>query len=212
MLAGALLLLTGIAQVVLPGIAASRIESTLLANATGVSVRVSAFPAVELLFGDAERITVHAREMRAGGHGSLQALLGKAASVERLDVTVDHMYVLGLRVDGVALHKRGRTITAVTTVSRRAIDEVLPANISMAGSQEGERSLRLTLRASVLGHRVSGSAQLLVAGGALRISPDIPILSLLSMTVFEDPQLAVTSIAMHTSGDRYTFEIDGTYR
>jgi LmeA-like phospholipid-binding len=204
-------LLLALSQVLLPRLAALRIEETALDRASGVSVHVSAFPALELLFGKADRVTVHAREMSPGGQGNIRALLGKAASIDNLDVTVDRMYVLGLAVDDVSLDKDGRSVSARATVTRRAIHAVLPANISLLERQEGERSLRLTIRASVLGYRVDPTARLAVADGALEVSPELPLFSQLHLDLFSDPQVALTRVNMRASGERYTFTLGGSY-
>jgi hypothetical protein len=203
--------LLGLSQVLLPSIAASRIRDSLQAHGEGVTVSVAAFPAVMLLFGHADRITVHVHELHAGGRGDLIGLLGRAANVDRLDATIDKMYVVGFELDDVSLQKRGSTMSAQATVTRRAIAEVLPANIQLRGTPEGRQALRLTVQAKVFGHSLSAAALLGVSNGALQISPAIPVLDLLHVTAFSDPQVSLDAIQMESRGERYTFSLTGHY-
>jgi hypothetical protein len=62
-LLGALVVALGLVQVFLPKLAASRISSRLGKYGDVQSVHVSAFPAIELLWGDADAVTVHARSL-----------------------------------------------------------------------------------------------------------------------------------------------------
>ncbi|MFZ0377875.1 MAG: hypothetical protein WAL38_08625, partial [Solirubrobacteraceae bacterium] len=56
--AGLVLLVLVVAQLVLPGIAADRLRDQLARSGTVISVKVSAFPAIELLWGDADSVVV----------------------------------------------------------------------------------------------------------------------------------------------------------
>jgi hypothetical protein len=201
-----------LSQVLLPGIAANNIRASLHTDGGSPTVSVTAFPAVMLLFGHADTITVHVHELRASGRGSLVGLLGRMANVARLDATVDKMYAIGLELDDVSLHKRGSQVLASATVTRRAIEDVLPANIRLLGTAAGEKALRLTARAVVFGRSMSATALLQVSNGALEISPAIPVLDLLHVTVFSDPQIAMDAIRMETHGERYTFYARGYFR
>ena len=141
-------------QPLLPRLAAAHIRSSLQ-DARGVSVSVSALPALELIFGHADTITIHAREMRIAERGTVTSLLDRAAGVHRLDVSVDLMYVAGLALEHVSLTKMGSAVSATATVTREAIAEVLPASITLRGTQESARVLRVDIAASLFGQRVS---------------------------------------------------------
>jgi hypothetical protein len=201
----------GLGQLVLPGLAASRIRDTLLAKGEGVSVSVSAFPAVMLLFGHADSVVVHVHAMRAAGHGDLAALLKRVAQTDRLSATIEKMSVLGLELQDVSLYKRGSNAVASAIVTRKAIASALPADISLSGRQEGQSTLQLTVTAHVLGHAVSPSARLKVDSGALQIAPTIPLIGFLRITVFSDPLVSLDGIGMRVHGERYEFYVNGRF-
>ena len=62
---GVVLLLLVVAQLALPGIAAQRIRDQLGPSGQVTSVDVSAFPAIELLWHQADSVTVHLARYRA---------------------------------------------------------------------------------------------------------------------------------------------------
>lgn len=201
----------GVGQLVLPALAAARIRETLLAHAEGVSVSVSAFPAVMLLFGQADSVVVHVHAMRAAGHGDLDALLERVQGAEDLTATVEEMNVLGLEVQDVSLRKRGSEAVASAVVTRGAIAAALPADITLSGRQEGQSTLQLTATAHIFGHAISPSARLEVGSGALQIAPAIPVIGFLRLTVFSDPLVSLDGIGMRARGERYEFHIDGRF-
>src|SRR5436309_934004 len=55
-----------VTQLALPGIAENRIRDRLAHDGRVESVRVSAFPAIKLLWGKADRVTVRMQSVRAG--------------------------------------------------------------------------------------------------------------------------------------------------
>ena len=63
---GVVLLVLLIAQLVLPGIAANRLRDQLSKSGTVLSVKVSAFPAIELLWGQAGSVVVRMGRYAAG--------------------------------------------------------------------------------------------------------------------------------------------------
>ena len=54
----AIVVVLAVAQVALPGIAAGQLRDRLARSGQVLSVSVSAFPAIELLWSDADRVTV----------------------------------------------------------------------------------------------------------------------------------------------------------
>jgi hypothetical protein len=201
----------GLGQLVLPGLAASRIRDSLLAEGEGVSVSVSAFPAAMLLFGHADSVVVHVHAMRAAGHGNLAALLARVAQADRLTATVGKMSVLGLELQDVSLRKRGSNAIASAILTRQAIASALPADISLGGQEEGQSTLRLTVTAHVFGDAISPSARLEVSSGALQIAPAVSLIGFLHLTVFSDPLVSLDRIGMQTHGERYEFYLRGRF-
>jgi hypothetical protein len=201
----------GLCQAVLPAIATNRLRSLLEQHGEGVHVAIHALPAAELLLGRADSVTVHIARLLPAGHGSLDALLERASHTTRLDATVGKLVAGGLELNDVSLQKRGSALYMQASVTRAAIASALPGDIRLAGSAEGARTLNLKITGDVLGHSVSVSARVVARDGALEIGPAVPVLDLLHVTVFADPQVAVDAVRMSVHGETYVFAAEGRY-
>ena len=84
--AGVVLLLLVIAQLVLPGIAEQRIRDKLKKSGQVISVHVSAFPAIELLWHDADKVEVKMASYRSSST-HLGSLLGQSSGFGTLDAS-----------------------------------------------------------------------------------------------------------------------------
>src|SRR5213595_148133 len=92
-----LVLLAVAAQLLLPGIAENRVRDRLAHDGRVESVHVSAFPAVKLLWGKADRVTVRMASVRMGT-GRLGHLLASTGDAGRVDATARELDVLSLRL------------------------------------------------------------------------------------------------------------------
>src|SRR5437588_12561401 len=89
-IAGAMVVLFGIAQVVLPGLAAQRLRDRLRKSGTVLKVEVDAFPAIELLWHQADRVVVDVgRYSSSPGH--LGSMVSESADVGTLDASASEL-------------------------------------------------------------------------------------------------------------------------
>lgn len=189
-----------VAQLVLPGIAARRVRSQLHGHGSVRSVSVHAFPAIELLWHHADRITVRLRDYRAGS-AQLGDLLSQTAGVSTLTASAGTVHVGRLTVRDATLDKRGARLTGTATIAESDLRAAVPIlhSVTPVASAGGALTLRGT--ASVLGVGASVEATVSARHGALVIAPTVPLGSLASITVFSDPHVAVTGVsARATSG------------
>ncbi len=201
-----------LAQFVLPPIAAKIVRDSLQPPDRGVTVSLSSFPAVTLLFGHADSATVHIAEARPGGSGGLEKLLTRASHVGRLSASVTTMYLGPLELKRVSFTKRGGAVAAQAEVTRRAIEQILPSGVRLTAGDANSGGLRLALSTSVLGHTLSLPARLVAQRGALEVAPDLPVLDAVRVSVFDDPEVAVTSVAVHAGASgTYIFDLVGRY-
>lgn len=208
---GVLLLVIVLAQFALPPIAEKVVRESLEPPDRGVTVSLSSFPAVALLFGHADSATVHIAEARAGGRGGVEKLLARASHVANLTSTVGKMYIGPLELLRVTFTKKGATVAAQAEVTRHAIEQILPGSVRVSATNISE-GLRLTSSTSVLGHTVSFPAKLAATNRTLEVAPDLPVLDAVRISVFDDPGVAVTSVAVHTGPTgAYVFDIVGRY-
>jgi hypothetical protein len=204
-----LVLIFGVGQLVLPGIAARHVRSMLAGSARGVSVSVSAFPAVQLLWHHADRVTVHLTSYTAGA-GAVNGSLGQAGDVGRLQVTVGTARVGLLTVRDVRVTGRGGRLTGAATIDEADLRGTIPflRSVTPIASSDGRLTLRGT--ADVLGFTGSLDADVTVQHGAIVVAPDGLLGSLATVTVFSDPQVAVRSVtAARTRGG---FRVTSTAR
>ena len=199
------------AQLTLPGIAATRLRDSLQRHGTVESVSVSAVPAVMLLWHHADTVTVRmlnyhdvSRSGQAGSAGAdppsapqrLANFLASTGDTDSLDARVGHLRVGRLSLESVVLIKHGDQLTASAHASYADIRGALPSSLRIRAFAAGGGELLFTAAASVLGQHANVRMRLLAHNGALVVQPDAGsfLPSVLSLTVFKDPRIAVESV------------------
>jgi hypothetical protein len=205
------LIALAVAQLVLPGVAAQRIESRLSPYGSVRSVTVDAFPAIKLLWHRADAIHIHLASYRSGS-GEVGSLLGQLGGVGSLDVAADQLDIGLLRVRDATLRKRGRALSAgaqITEADLRAavpfLDGVVPVD---------SRPGTITLRGAVtlLGVTARATATVQPSNGALIVSPNVPFGALATLTLFSDSQVAVQGVAATSAPDGFHVSARGVLR
>jgi hypothetical protein len=192
-LVGVVLLVLVVAQLVLPGIAANRIRDQLSRAGTVLSVQVSAFPAIKLLWHRADSVTVRMRSYTAGASDIGGALAG-AADVGTLDASAQEVHSGAITLRDAVLHKQGNEMTASAQVMQADLRSAVPFldNVTPVASSGGQLILRGT--ASLLGLTATVDAVVSARGGTLVVAPDVPFGGIATITLFDDPHLRVQTI------------------
>ena len=123
--AAVLVLLLGLAQLLLPRIASSRISSRVGRYGNVESVSVSAWPAVKLLWGSADSVRVRAGQLSLSPAQAAK-LLWEGHRVDRLDFTARSVRLGSLRVSEASVRKRGSALSAQARASEVDIRAALP--------------------------------------------------------------------------------------
>jgi hypothetical protein len=204
------------AQVLLPGIAASRLRSDLEAHASNVHVEVKAFPAIKLLFKRADRVTVDVTGYNSGGEGpgtSLPDLLARTKAVGKLDVHVRVLEDRLLRMQDVRLRKDGNTLVADVALRTADVDAALPARLRVSGGSDSD-GLSVAGVTSVFGTELRAQAKILVDDrGRIVLRPEgIPLASLVTVPIFSDPRIAVEAISARPTADGFAIVARGHLR
>jgi len=212
--AGSLLVLLALAQLVLPRIAAALIRSRIARYGSVQSVSVSAWPAIKLLWGSADSVTVRAgaltiSEQHAG------SLLDEARQTNDIDFSARSVTVGDLTVDAVSVRKRGSQLQAHALVDETEVKHALPSGVSvqLARSSGGEVEVRVD--GSLFGFDASMDAVAKASDGKLVVKPTGALLSGFELTLLEDPRIHVESVgaAVHTSEPRvYAVTMSATLR
>jgi hypothetical protein len=210
-LAGGIVVLLGLAQVFLPKLAASKISSRVGRYGSVDSVHVSAWPAIELLWGHADSVTVRASRLRVSPSQTAK-LLDETSGVQHLDLTAASATEGPLPVSGVRLHKRGKQLSAQAFVSEADVQAALPPGfaVQLLGSQDGQVEVRAS--GGLFGVGASVNAVALASEGKLIVHPRGLLIEALRLTLFSDPRVYVEGVGAARSGAGYELSMEARLR
>lgn len=186
-------LVFGVGQLVLPGVAASILRNRLGHYGRVISVRVSAFPAIQLLWQSADGVAVRMATYRSGS-GHLSSLLDQTSSVGRVDASVGTLRAGLLTLHDVVLRKRGDEMTGQARLYETDLRASIPFldSVQFLGAQGN--GLALSGTGTVLGVTASVPVSVEPRAGRLLAAPDVPLGGLATVTVFSDPHVYVQSV------------------
>jgi hypothetical protein len=196
--AGVLVLVAVLAQVFLPRIAASRISSRVGRYGAVKSVSVTAWPAVELLWGKADSVSVRAGSLVITP-SQTAALLWEARGVSRLDFSSPSVREGRLQLSHASLHKRGDELAGQARMSEAAVSDAVPAGIhlQLLSSERGAVTVRARATGAgggLLGLRGPVDVVAEAINGALVARPLGERLGGVHLTLFSDPRVAVKGV------------------
>lgn len=206
--------LLGVAQLLLPGIAAQRLRDRLAAHGQVRSVRVDAFPAVELLWHHADRVRIvlGSYSSAAGPQAPAQSLLAEAGDVGSLDVSAAQVDLGLLRLRDAQLSKHGAGLSARGFLSQADLRAAIPFLQALTPLASARGALVLRGSADVLGLGVSVDFVVAVRQGAIVADPLVPLGGLATVTVFSDPHLQVQSISARAAPGGFTVSAQARLR
>jgi hypothetical protein len=183
-----------LAQVFLPGLAAGVIRSRLERYGDVNSVHVSAWPAIELLWGDADSVRVRAGALKLTPERSAE-LLAEARGTDHLDVSAAEVREGPLLLRNARLSKRGAELFGEGQISQADVAAALPAGvaITLLGSAAGQ--VRVRVSGGLFGPRASVEALAGAVSGALVAHPAAGPLAHVSLRLFSDPRIEVEGVA-----------------
>jgi hypothetical protein len=192
LIAGAALILV-LAQLALPPIAADRISSRVGRYGDVEHVSVSAWPAVELLWGTADSASVRAKRLSMSPSQAAK-LLWEARGVESLELTASSVQLGPVRLSGARLHKRGSSLSAEAAISEADVKAALPPGLSvrLLRSEAGEVQVSASGGLFGVGRTVTALAG--PSEGRLLVHPLGPALEGARLTLFADRHVDVTGV------------------
>jgi hypothetical protein len=192
LIAAALLLLL-LAQLLLPRIAASRISSRVGRYGSVESVSVRAWPAVELLWGSADSVTVRAHRLSLSPSEAAK-LISEARGVESLQFAATSVQVGPLRVGDARLHKQGSSLAAEAMIGEANVRAALPKGLAVKLLNSEGGTILVTATGGPFG--VGPAVQALAAAqeGKLVVRPRGLLLRGLTLTLFSDPHVYVEAV------------------
>jgi hypothetical protein len=189
----AVVLVLALAQVFLPRIAVSRIESRIDRYGTVRSVSVSAWPAVELLWGHVGSVEVKAGSLRLSTADAAK-LLWEARGTGSMDVSAQAVQLGSLRVSDAQLRKRGDALTAQALVGEAAVKAALPTGFGLRLLHSGAGQVEVQATGGLFGLDASVDAVAQARAGKLVAHPLGLFLEGLQLTLFSDPHVYVEGV------------------
>jgi len=208
---GVVLVVLIVAQLVLPGIAASRLRDQLSESGTVLSVKVSAFPAIELLWGQADSVVIRMGRYAAGA-SQIGSRLDNADNVGSLDASAQEFDSGALTLRDATLRKRGNELIGTATVTEGDLRSAVPFldNVTPVASADGRLVLRGT--ASLLGLTTTVDVTVAAQNGALVVAPNVPFGGLATITLFDAPHIRLQSVAASSVPGGFSIEAQAEIR
>jgi hypothetical protein len=198
----------GLAQLTLPGIAAQRVRDRIAHYGTVRSAHVVATPAIELLWGSAQSVTLNAKTLRLS-FAQAAGLLASAAGFDRLDAVVDRLLLGPLAIGSAGIRVRGSSVAIEGNVALSSLRAFLPPDTDMQFVSSGQGAVHIRLRGGVLASSAPLPAVILARQGKL----EVEVSGLPAITLFSDPKLAIARLTLSSTGSgTYRLRILGTLR
>jgi hypothetical protein len=195
-------------QLVLPGLAASRLRTSLRADGKIEGVSVSAAPALELLWGHADSVRIRFSTMHVS-IGRTGALLARTRAAQDVDASVGTLVDGPIVLEDARLRKRGASLLVSATLTRSALAGALPPGVSVTPVAGGGTGLRLRAVASLFGLSVGTDLAVTARQGRVILDP-VGLASLgglAQLTVFADPRVHVDAVGIRAGrGGAYVLE------
>lgn len=200
-----------LSQILLPRIAASRIRSKLARYGGAAHVTVSAWPALKLLWGDADSVHVSAGTLSISP-GQAAGLLWEARGLAHLDLTAAVVKLGPLQLDHAVLRKRGQQLNGQAHASGGAVRAALPAGAGVRLLRSGSGQVEVQVHGELLGFGADVAAVAAPVDGRLVVRPTSALLGGLQLTLFSNPHVHITSLGASEDGGGYELSLGALLR
>ena len=207
------LVLLVVAQLVLPGIAAQNIRDRLAGSGKVLSVEVSAFPAVELLWHHADTVTVRMASYRSS-NAHLSSLLAQSSDAGTLDASAAVLSDGLLTLHDATLHKAGNALSGSARIAESDLTHAIPLiqSVRPLASNGGTLTLQGTANLPFVG-AITVPFVVQAQHGALFAAPDIPLVGgLTTIRLFADPHLYVDTLSATSVAGGFRVSATGSLR
>lgn len=193
-------------QFLLPAVTERRLADELEQFGPRPDVQVSAFPAVKLLFGRADRIEIDATIARVET-SSLLDELSDSGDVGELDTRIGELQIGLLRLSQVHLTKNGDDVAAAATITLSELQLALRQLANLRVVTNAGEGIVLEGQVSVFGRTLGGRARVRAADGKLVVGLEgLPIGSL---TLVDDERVRITGVGAREVPGGYRLSIEG---
>ncbi len=208
------MLLLALAQLLLPAIAARRIRSRVSRYGTVRSVSVSAWPAVKLLWGSADSVTVRAENLHLTTKQTAK-VLSESGGAGDVTLTAEHVQVGVARVSSAMFEKKGDSLSAAATVTEAEVKQALPEGVQVQLLESANGTVRVQASGALFGVPASVQAIAEASEGALIVHPVGLLIEALRLTLFAEPNVYVEDVGASEEGGgarQYRLTINASLR
>ena len=188
-----------LAQLLLPRIAAQRLRSELERYGVVRSVSISAFPAIELLWGEAQSATMSAASIRMSPTQANE-LLWKARGVRLVDMRTASLHVGSFTLHDVIWRKRGDQLYMSGKLTEADLRASLPGSTGFALLGSSSEGIDMRVSGSFFGVASSVDVRLGAIEGKLVAQPvGVPFGGFVKVMLLSAPHMYVQSIGLANS-------------
>lgn len=191
--------LLAVAQVVLPRVAAGRVRSRVGRYGSVRSVSVSAWPAVELLWGDVGSVRVRARQLSLSP-AQAASLLWEGRGASSMDLSAEVVRLGSLRVTDASLRKRGSSLSASALASESDVKAALPEGFDVSLLRSGDGQVEVRASGALFGVGASVDAVAGASDGKLVAHPLGFLIEAFQLTLFSNPHVYVQGVGASVAG------------
>ncbi|HWX46284.1 MAG TPA: hypothetical protein VNY52_13315 [Solirubrobacteraceae bacterium] len=185
--AGAIVAVLILAQLLLPSLAVRRVRDELARYGVVRSATVSAFPAIQLLWGNAQSATIRAGNLNMG-LSQASELLWKARGVNRVDMSSESMRLGSVTMHGVHMHKQGSSLYIQGSATN--FQGLVPGGVEVQPLEKVPGGVKVRVSGNLFGAQTSTEAVLGAQEGSLVAQPQgIPFAGYVKETMFSDPHI-----------------------
>jgi hypothetical protein len=182
-----------LAQLLLPWIAARVISSRVGRYGKVDRVDVTAWPAVKLLWGDADSVRVTAAHLSLSPTQAAK-LLWEAHDVASMDVSAESVELGSLQLSDATLRKRDRALSAAASASEADVAAALPAGFSLRLLRSERGQVEVQASGGLFGVSATVNALAEADEGKLVAHPLGFLIEGLRLTLFSDPHVHVEGV------------------
>lgn len=194
-------LLLALSQAILPRLAVQRVRDQMKPYGTLQSVSVSAWPALELLWGKAERASASAQHLSMS-ESQAMSLAWEGRGIDEADLRVGtlELGVPGLpsavALSDVVSRKHGDRLSSEATLTQAGLEAATPSGVQVQPLASAPGTLKVRASGSLFGVPASVVALLVPREGKLIAQPlDIPFGQFVQLTVFSYPHVYLDGIS-----------------
>jgi hypothetical protein len=191
--AAAVVLLLVLAQLLLPGLAARRIRTRVGRYGTVKSVSVSAWPAVKVLWGDADAVTVRAADLHLTTIQTASAL-HETGGAGRVTLTAEHVQVGVAQVTAATLETHGSAVMAEATMTRQEVKAALPEGIEVQLLESAGGKVRARVSGALFGVAATVEAVAEASDGELIVHPVGFLIEGFRLVLFAEPHVYIEGV------------------